>query len=328
MSTTSDRSTWPTSVTVKPLLPWFGAEIMGVDLSAPLEDVTIKAIHDSWIRQGILLFRGANNDDDAQMRLSAIFGTMEPSATADMNDPNNRYLLTLSYDPEVTDKGFSQHYRVGGIERAGWLGWHWDQAFMPTIVRGAVLRMDQPAREMGETGFIDAIAAYDRLSETMKARIEGLEIVYEFNPDFASGQYGFPEDIEALPRRAGAQQATYDFPPVVHPLVITQRETGRKVLKLSPMHARYVLGLDQTEGDALLKEIAKHLVDPQFAYFHKWQRNDMIVWDNWRVIHSANGVPLDCARVARRTTISGDYEAGRYLDPKLDSKRKVARLID
>lgn len=328
MLETNDPLTAQTSVAVKPLLQWFGAEIVGADLSRPIQETTIRTIYDSWIQNGILLFRDPQNDDEAQMRLSSIFGEMERSATADMNDPDNQYLMTLAYDPDVTDKGFNQHYRVDGIDRAGWLGWHWDQAFMPTIVRGAVLRMDQPAQEMGETGFIDAIEAYDRLSDAMKARIEGLEVVYEFNPDFASGQYGFPEDIEALPRRAGARQTSYDFPPVVHPLVITQQETGRKALKLSPMHARYVLGLDRTESDELLKEIARHLVDPRHAYFHKWQKNDMIVWDNWRVIHCANGVPLHCSRSVRRTTISGDYEVGRYLDPALDSQREVRRLVD
>jgi taurine dioxygenase len=54
----------------------------------------------------------------------------------------------------------------------------------------------------------------------------------------------------------------------------------------------------------------------------------MMVWDNWRVIHSATGVPLDVERSARRTTISGDYKVGRYLDPALDRDRQVKRLVD
>ncbi|HZV10755.1 MAG TPA: TauD/TfdA family dioxygenase, partial [Novosphingobium sp.] len=166
----------------------------------------------------------------------------------------------------------------------------------------------------------------------LKARIEGLEVVYAFNPDFASGQFGFPDDIRPLPRATpgatAGREPQYDFPPVVHPLVITQRETGRKVLKLSPMHARYVLGMARAESDALLAEVARALVDERFAYFHHWQRNDMVVWDNWRVIHLANGVPLDVPRRARRTTIMGDYKVGRYLDPALDRERQVKRIVD
>jgi taurine dioxygenase len=77
------------------------------------------------------------------------------------------------------------------------------------------------------------------------------------------------------------------------------------------MHARYILGMDRTESDALLSQLAEHLVDERFAYFHEWQENDMLAWDNWRMIHSTEGVPLDCFRLARRTTISGEYMAGR-----------------
>ena len=312
-----------------PLTSHFGFEIRGIDLTGPVDAASEKFILDSWIEGGILLFRGVGATDEIHMRLSTLFGQMEPAATANMNRPDNPYLMTLLYDPMDDKPNFQTNYIVDGVVRAGWLGWHWDQAFMPTIVRGAVLRMMEPAPTMGETGFIDAIDAYARLSESQKRRIDGLEVVYEFNPDFCSGQFGFPKDIQKEARAGGqAQGKMYDFPPVVHPMVITQPETGRNVLKLSPMHARYILGMDKDESDDLLEEIAQHLVDPRYAYFHKWGQDDMIVWDNWRVIHSANGVPPDSRRHAIRTTIMGDYKVGRYLDPGLDRDRTVKRIVD
>ena len=314
----------------RPLSASIGVEILDVDLSVPVEPEIAAAIRAAWIDAGIVLFRGAGATDDIQMRLSEVFGEMEPAATASLNRPDNPYLMTLAYDPAEPQRGSAQHYNIGGIDLAGWLGFHWDQSFMPTIVHGAVLCMKQPSARMGETGFIDAIDGYERLSGDMQARIEGLEIVYEFNPDFASGQFGFPEDIAALPRNAGAGSGgmKFDFPPVVHPLVITQAETGRKVLKLSPMHARYVLGMDRDDSDALLEQLARHLCDPRYVYWHQWQKDDMIAWDNWRVLHGAAGVPLDCTRIAQRTTIMGDYNVGRYLDPELDRNRTIRRIID
>jgi taurine dioxygenase len=310
------------------LSPWLGQEAHGIDLGQPLDRATQDAILAAWIEAGVLLFRGAGVSDEIQMRLSQVFGEMEPAATADMNRPDNPYLMTLAYDPADTRPRFAQHYNVGGTDRAGWLGFHWDQSFMPTIVRGAVLCMKEPSRVMGETGFIDAIAAYDRLSDDMKQRIDGLEIVYEFNPDMASGQFGFPEDIRPLPRAGEKKEPSYNFPPCVHPLVITQAETGRKVLKLSPMHSRYILGMDRDESDALLDMLGRHICDEHFAYWHKWAKDDMVVWDNWRVLHGAAGVPLDCRRLAQRTTIVGDYKVGRYLDATLDRNRTVKRIVD
>ena len=163
----------------------------------------------------------------------------------------------------------------------------------------------------------------------MQARIENLEVVYEFNPDFCSGQFGFPKDIQYYEgKKDQSFLANYSFPPVVHPMVITQMETGRKVLKLSPMHARYILGMDKAESDALLTELADHLVEDQYAYYHKWGQDDVIIWDNWRVIHGAKGVPLDVPRLGKRTTIMGDYAVGRYLDESLDRNREVKRIVD
>lgn len=316
-------------VRATPLAGGMGAEISGIDLNDPIEPEAAQAIRDAWIESGVLVFRNQQIDDEAHMRLSQVFGEMEPSAVKVINDPGNKYMMLLEFDPDNPPPN-AQHYTVDGIDLASWLGWHWDQSFMPTIVRGAVLRMTTPASCMGETGFIDAIAAYDRLSDEMKERIEDLEVVYEFNPDFASGQFGFPDDIVPIPRPDAPPGSgwKFDFPPVVHPMVITQQETGRKVLKLSPMHARYILGMDRAESDALLTEIARHLCDVRYAYFHRWDANQVIVWDNWRVIHSASGVPLDVKRVGRRTTIMGDYKVGRYLDESLDRNREVRRIVD
>lgn len=313
---------------VRALTPGFGAEIQGVDLSRPLDDATASAIRDIWIEAGLLLFRGGDHDDEAQMRLSRLFGEMEPAATADMNDPNNRYMMTLAYDPADKKPRFQTDYHFGGHDRAGYIPWHWDQSFMPTIVRGAVLRMEQPANQLGQTGFIDAIEAYERLPPEMKARIDGMEVVYHFVSDFMQCRYGVPTDLRPLPRQTPSSGTTYDFPPVVHPMVITQHETGRKALKISPLQAQYILGMDRAESDALLAELATHLTDERYAYFHQYEKNDMVVWDNWRLIHHAQGVPLDVPRNARRTTIVGDYAVGRYLDPALDRDRKVKRIVD
>lgn len=319
-----------TGLKIRALTPSFGAEIIGVDFSRPLEDHIAQAIRDIWIDAGLLLLRDPGADDEAQMRLSRLFGDMEPAATADMNDPNNQFMMTLKYDPADAKPRFQANHHFGGHDRAGYIPWHWDQSFMPTIVRGAVLRMEQPASALGQTGFIDAIEAYERLSPVMKDRIEGMEVVYHFVSDFTQCKYGVPADLRVLPRDrpAGGGGATYDFPPVVHPMVITQHETGRKVLKISPLQAQYILGIDRAESDALLAELAAHLTDERHAYFHAWQKNDMLVWDNWRLIHTAQGVPLDVPRSARRTTIMGDYAVGRYLDPTLDRNRKVKRLVD
>jgi taurine dioxygenase len=315
----------------RPLAP-FGAEIIGLDLEQPLSDETAAKIRELWVEAGILLFRGAGTSADAHLRLSRVFGDPQPSATAKLNLQENPYLMALTNTPGDKSSKTYTVFEVNGQQRAGWLGWHWDQSFMPEIVRGAVLRMLEPAKVDGRTGFIDAIAAYDRVPATLKQRIKNLEVVYHFEGRQEMNRFGFPKDLKVVERSTEANgahaQFKLDFPPVVHPLVIAQRETDRKVLKLSPMHAQYVLGMDRAESDALLAELADILVNQRHAYYHTWQTNDLIVWDNWRVIHSATGVPPNCARNAQRTTIVGDYKMGRYLDPAMANAKPSRRFDD
>lgn len=301
-------------ITTTPLSPYVGLEVHGLDLEQDFDEATQQTLLDAWIRGGILLFRGCRSAE-AHLRLSRCFGKLESSATPYLNVDNNPYLMELKYDPEKRE-GPGGTVRVNGAERAGWLGWHWDQSFTPVIVRGAALRMIEPAAIGGETGFIDGIAAWERLPVQLQERIEDLEVVYHYTPEMDKNPYGFPRDLVNLKNdpKSIADLYRYDFPPVVHPLVITHPEAGRKVLKLSPLHAKHVLGMDAAQSDALLHQLANHLVDEDYAYFHKWSEDDVVIWDNWRVIHSAAGVPLGVRRRAQRTTLLGDYGHGRYLD--------------
>jgi len=318
------------AITLRKLSPALGYEVRGLDLTSDVSAEDHADILRAWVDAGVLLFRGGRSEA-VHMRLSQLFGELQPSALADLNQADNPYLMSLKYEPSTESARKKGCHIVDGVERAGFLGWHWDQSFMPVIVRGAVLRMLEPSQVAGETGFIDAIAAYERLSPAMKQRIEALEVVYEFNGAQERNRFGFP-DVQLPPGRdirgTPSDPDRYKFPASVHPLVITQAETGRKILKLSPMHASYILGMDRVESEDLLHELADHLVDDRFAYYHRWEKDDMVVWDNWRVIHSAKGVPLDCTRRAMRTTILGDYDRGRYLDPSLDRTVMYGRFDD
>lgn len=318
---------------VRPLSP-FGAEIIGLDLDDPnaLDGAVAQALRDAWVEHGILLFRHALHSADAHLRLSRVFGDPQPSVVKRINEQSNPYLMKLEQRPlDASGETFAL-FEVDGQRRVGWLGWHWDQAFTAEIVRGALLRMIRPAAQDGRTGFIDAAQAYERLSPELQRRIEGLEVVYHFTGDQEANRFGFPRSLRVVehnPKRdAALVRYRGEFPPVVHPLVITQRETGRRILKLSPMHAQRILGLAEADSDALLQELADHLTDSRFAYFHTWQADDAIVWDNWRTIHCATGVPFDVDRYAQRTTIMGDYKLGRYLDPAQAPQGERRRLDD
>lgn len=67
------------------------------------------------------------------------------------------------------------------------------------------------------------------------------------------------------------------------------------MLNLSPLFADSMLGMNRAEGDGLLRWLANHITDEARAYDHDWQEGDMVLWDNWRMLHCARGVPEGAA---------------------------------
>ena len=67
-------------------------------------------------------------------------------------------------------------------------------------------------------------------------------------------------------------------------------------------------------------------VDEDYAYYQAWQGDEMVLWDNWRMLHCATGTPADETRLMERTTIGGDYGLGR-IEPGTGSARDAADYI-
>ena len=83
------------------------------------------------------------------------------------------------------------------------------------------------------------------------------------------------------------------------------------MLHVSPWFAHRIVGHDDAGGRALLEEVIAHCTDPALAYFHHWEADDYVIWDNWRMMHCATGVPVGERRHLQRVGIAGDYGFGR-----------------
>jgi taurine dioxygenase len=71
----------------------------------------------------------------------------------------------------------------------------------------------------------------------------------------------------------------------VHPLLRRHPENGRPVVFASPAYARKVLGLSDADSERLLHRLATAIDPPDVI--HRWQANDLLVWDNRAVVHRA-----------------------------------------
>ena len=304
----------------KPLSASVGVEVIGLDASQAIDDAVQRELCDVFVRYGVLLFRGAGASPEAHIRVSRCFGELERHSVKESWVEGSPELIDISYiPPEPGTMSANQPiYEVDGRLLAGWLPWHTDQCFMPTLSRGGVLRAIQTPPEGGRTGFRDKIALYAALPERLKARIENLSVIYQFQPQATLHKFGRPQKLKLVGTSLAIDsilaRLERDFPPAVHPMVYKQKETGRKVLNVSPAYAVGIEGMETREGDALLGEVVEHCLKPDTAYYHDWQNEDLVAWDNWRIMHSAEGTPPYCTRLIQRTSIKGDYGLGRRLN--------------
>lgn len=290
----------------------FGAVVTELDPVAIRDPDVRRQLGDLFTDKGVIVFKGLA-ELDTQIALSEIYGEPEiHPLLVGIERPREHFVIAeIDYVEEDGDL-----YELNGELRGGYLPWHFDLAYMKRINRGGILRAAVVPGKGGETGFIDGIAAYDDLSDDLKQRIEGLHVIYRYSADASTAKFGeVPEKCLSLSRniRLALEHPSIRHP-VTHPMVYAQKETGRKVLNISPWHAVAIEEMENEQGDALLKEVCDHMIRPEMAYIHEWVKDDMVLWDNWRMLHSARGVPPGEKRKMRRTTIAGDYALGRQLE--------------
>ena len=295
----------------------FGAVVTGLTMDM-LKDAQVRQqLHDLWIDKGVIVFRDIEGLE-IQLELSSIFGepAEHPLLVGIKDQPRTHHVIAdINYA-----EGHGDTYIINGEEIGGYLPWHFDLAYVDTINHGGILRPHVLPNRGGETGFIDQISAYESLPDHLKAAIEGLDVIYSYQTDSSQAKFGIrPEKCVRLsPEIVRAAAHPILQKRSIHPLVYTQAETGRKVLNISPWHAQSIVGRENDEGDALLREVIDHSIRPERAYFHTWREGDMVLWDNWRMMHCAAGVPSGEQRRMGRTTISGDYSLGRWENAEED----------
>lgn len=292
----------------------FGARVAGLTLE-DLADEGLRAdLNRLFEDRGVVVFEEVEPSARMHAALSNVFGPMKdhPSKAVPRVDADGM--------PGVID----MHARpdgqgiivVEGKPLVSWLPWHFDHAYNDELNRAGVLRAIDIPPEGGLTGFADGISLYKLLSPELRQAIEGRNILYRMNVLMDNFRFGRPERFEVLSDKPGAEdvmEAAKDTPRAVHPAVWT-RKSGEKVLHVSPWMAEGIEGLETPEGEALLRAVSEEIfaLAKTQSYFHAWKPTDMLIWDNWRVLHAVSGHDPQYPRRMQRTTIKGDYGLGYF----------------
>jgi taurine dioxygenase len=84
-------------------------------------------------------------------------------------------------------------------------------------------------------------------------------------------------------------------------------ETGKKALYVHETMTDYIVDMDPTESEALLRRLYEHSTqNPAFQYSHTWRTGDFTIWDDRATLHAATADYDDSEkRLLYRTMIKG-----------------------
>ncbi len=290
----------------------FGARVGGVTRDACADGDTRAELVDLFERYGLLVFTGVEPNPQMQVAISTVFGPLKDHPSqATPRAGGEVGVIEIRHQPNEGGK-----VRLDGVELSQWLPWHFDHCYNDELNRAGVLRSVETPPDGGRTGFVDGIALYRAIAPELRDRIEGETVLYAMDVIMDNLRYGRPAglvEVQASPEAEAVMDEFADRPRALHPAVWTRR-TGEKVLHVSPWMAKGLVGHEDADGDALLMEVCDEIftVARDLCYFHAWRPTDMVIWDNWRVLHSVSGMDPAHGRCMHRTTIKGDYGLGRF----------------
>jgi taurine dioxygenase len=269
---------------IRRMTPQVGAIAEGVDVRT-MNDETFDTLYRTWLDCNVLVVRGQQLELGEFLAYSRRFGRIEPHPSKSTRHPDC---------PEVTLLGVNKFGADGKLDMAiyarGASGWHTDGAYDAVPFKATQLYgLAIPSRG-GDTLFASMYAAYNALPDALKQRIDGLNGAYVYGGRRKHTALLNPEDR--------------DKQPVLHPLVRAHPETGRKGLYFDPGKILRVEGLEAEESNALIDELTGYMVQPGAEYHHKWQKGDIVIWDNRCSYHKAAGdYPPDEDRIHWRVSI-------------------------
>lgn len=268
-----------------------GATVTGLDLSLPLSAEDFQRLHRAHLDHHVLVFRDQRITPAQQVEFSRRFGPLQIHVLRNFQLPQQPEVLIVS---NILENG-----QPIGLGDAGHY-WHSDLSYKETPSLGSMLHAQELPEEGGDTLFANQHTAWEGLPDDLKREVEGLQAEHWYLAKYE-------ELRQRNPFRPKLTQAQIDeVKPVVHPVVRTHPETGRKALFVSEHFTTRIVGVSEQRSRELLDALFDHGSRAEHIYRHQWQPHDMVFWDNRSLMHLAAGCADHLRRKLYRTTIEGD----------------------
>ncbi len=288
----------------EPLSGALGAMISGVDLADDLSRDVINEIYAALLEFKVLFLRDQEMTDEQHLRLARKFGMPQGPGS----------IPQVEGYPMIRLQRMDEYQTIGGD-----VNYHSDDSYRDYPSRMSILRGLTMPIGGGNTIWCDMEKAYASLSGPMKTFLEGLTAEHTLSKNFGQGilEGGGAKAYEDMMKRN---------PPVVHPVIRTHPETGRKCLYVNEMLTSRFLELNKEESDALLEMLLEHSYQPEHECRFFWRDNSVAIWDNRCTQHRGINDFTPAFRLMHRIAIVDDRRPS--LDPDNEPRLPYDRNAD
>ena len=281
-------------ISVRPASGALGAEISGVDASAPMSPAVADAVKAALDRYLVIFFRDQTLTLDELEAFSTRFGTLTrvPYIGALESHPNIIAVLKESSERSIST--------FGGT-------WHTDFSFLEHPPVESILYADEVPEIGGDTLWVNMHAAYDALSPGMQRTLCGLRAMHSGH---VYGAARPPTDVATSTSIAISRynpEADVERP---HPVVRVNPRTGARALYVNPVYTTRFDGMSEEESRPLLEYLYRHCTRPEFTCRFRWTRGSIAVWDNRYTLHMAVNDYDGHRRCMYRTSTEGEAPLG------------------
>jgi taurine dioxygenase len=275
------------TLTITPSGQACGANVTGLDLSAPLDDAIIAQIRDAWLTHHVLAFPDQSLTDDDLERFTLYFGPFGDDPFIAPID-GRKHIIAVKRDADETGLIFAE-------------SWHTDWSFQERPPAGTCLYSIKIPPVGGDTLFANQHAALAVMPDDLRAKFEGKQAIHSARLAYApTGSYG---DKDATTRSMNITPSTDAEAERTHPLIRAHPETGQLGLFGAPGYITGFADMDEADSAELLGELYRWQSRPEFQYRHQWAPNMLLMWDNRSLLHMATGGYAGHERLLHRTTI-------------------------
>ena len=276
--------------TITELSDHTGAEIRGLDLTQPVDPATRERLNRAFVDRSVLVFRDQALTPPQVLAAVQLFGEVFPQHNTRFAIPDCPQIHYISNQDKFPD---GRRYIPGE-------GWHTDHSNDVRPPKATVLHAVQLPDQGGDTQFANMQAAYSVLPDSARQRLDGRLAIHVYQSSHSTRKLMSLSEAN-LARVPNA---------VLHPLVRTHPDSGRRAIYINPIRIEGILGMDHKEALPLLDELLDHATRPRFQYRHQWRNGDLVMWDNRCLLHKANGdYDMAQTRYLYRIMLRGDIPA-------------------